>query len=80
MAKEVHLIVTSETLAEIIGYCPSMSLLCATCSLPASAILPTNDFTFLVVVYPDLSLLIGGTINLKQISSQWDEVLRLLLD
>jgi len=28
-------------------------------------------------LYPALSGLIGGTINLKQISSQWEEVLRL---
>jgi TnpA family transposase len=28
-------------------------------------------------LYPELSLLIGGTINLKQISSRWEEVLRL---
>ena len=28
-------------------------------------------------LYPELSLLIDGTINLKQISSQWEEVLRL---
>ena len=60
-----------------------MSLLRATCSVFrfAPRIRDLADKRLYVFSrsndYPALSGLIGGTINLKQVSSQWEEVLRL---